>query len=418
MPDDTPAPTSAPDQPALDPATRAELDALLAQLQAARARKIGFPDASDFDYRDLAPFLGYLLNNLGDPDTDGGYPWHTKPLEREVVGTVADLLRAPAHDRWGYVTSGATEGTEYALWQARRRFPDAIVYTSAAAHHATASVIDRLDMTSVTIRTDAHGEIDYTDLAAQLDRHRAWPAVIVANVGTALAEAVDDVRRIRGILDDLAVRRRWVHCDAALSGLPLALMEPDERPGFDFADGADSIIISGHKFLGSPVPSGVVVVRASLREHGRSATYTGAPDSTVNNSRSGLAALVWWYALRRHGVDGLRARAEQAREVAAHLHGRLVAVGWHGVHRYPHACTVTLAAPAPAVAERWSLPIEGGRGHVVAVPGVTREMTDAFLADLLAEPVDIPDPPLSVVDAPRPPRGMGSLRALARADTR
>jgi histidine decarboxylase len=409
MPTQPSLPTGTAEQ--TDAAIRADLDTLLARLQLARGRKLGFPDASDFDYSELAPFLGYLLNNLGDPRSDGVYPWHTKPMEREAVATVAGLLRAPEHDWWGYVTSGATEGTEYALWQARRRYPDAIVYTSTGAHHATFAVLDRLAMPTITVRTDTYGEIDYDDLHEQVDRHRRRPAVIVANAGTGWDEAVDDVRVIGALLDDLAVRQRWIHADAALSGLPLAVTDPDRRPGFDFTDGADSVIVSGHKALGSPVPSGVVVVRASLREHGRTATYTGAPDATVNNSRSGLAALIWWYALRRHGIDGLRTRAERSRELAGYLHGRLVAAGWPEVHRHPHACTVTFTAPPLDVARRWCLPVQDDRSRVVTVPGVTREQVDAFLADLCTEPADSSQPPTSGVNGRRS-RRVRSLRGL------
>ena len=40
----------------------------------------------------------------------------------------------------------------------------------------------------------------------------------------------------------------------------------EPRPAFDFADGADSIAISGHKSFGSPMPCGVVVVKKSNRD--------------------------------------------------------------------------------------------------------------------------------------------------------
>ena len=56
-------------------------------------------------------------------------------------------------------------------------------------------------MTAVAVRADEHGEIDYQDLAAQVDQRRDRPAIIVANIGTAMSEAVDDVRRITQVLD-------------------------------------------------------------------------------------------------------------------------------------------------------------------------------------------------------------------------
>jgi histidine decarboxylase len=372
-----------------DAAVRSELDALWARLERERSTNIGFPGATDFDYRPLAPFLAQLLNNVGDPfvDAAGG---HTKSMEREVIGFVADLLRAPADDRWGYVTGGASEGNLYALLVARRLHPDGVVYHSTAAHYSVPKAIDLLGMASVAVRAHDTGHLDHDDLATQVRRHRDRPAIVVATIGTTMTEAVDDVRRISGILDALAIDRRFVHADAALAGIPLALLDPARRPGFDFADGADSVIVSGHKFIGSPFPCGVVVVRARHRaELTRTVRYTGSPDTTIGGSRSGHAPLLLWYAIRRHGVAGLRTRAERSRELAAYTHRRLVDIGWDA-YRNDHAFTVVLATPPAAVTDRWVLASNGRRSHIVCMPGVTRTQIDRFVADLRDATTDAP----------------------------
>jgi histidine decarboxylase len=363
----------------------ADLDEFARALEEARQTNIGFPGATDFDYTALAPFFAsHLLNNVGDPFADGTGTNHTKAMEREVVGFLADLLRAPANDRWGYVTTGASEGTLYALLLARALYPNGMTYVSDAAHYSVEKALDMLAMASITVRADDNGEVDYNDLASQVDRHRERPAIVVANVGTTMTEAVDDVRRINQILDAAAIRRRFVHADAALSGIPLALLPSDERPGFDFADGADSVIVSGHKFIGSPIPSGVVVVRASHRARlAQSIAYTGSPDTTITGSRSGHAPLIWWYAIRRHGVDGFRRRAEQAREIAAYAHRQLIRIGWDA-RRNTNAFTVVLRTPPASVTARWVLASSNGWSHIVCMPGVSRDQIDAFIADLHA----------------------------------
>jgi histidine decarboxylase len=362
-----------------------ELDALRSRLQSAAATNIGFPATADFDYSALAPFFSrYMLNNLGDPYSDGAYPMHTKPMEREVVDTVADLFGAPPADRWGYVAGGATEGTEYALHLASTLHSDAVVYHSTSAHHAVTNVIQRLGLTSIPVRADALGEIDYDDLADQINLRRHSSAIVIANIGTAVTEAVDDVSRIAAVLDRCAVRRRWIHGDAALSGIPLALLDPDERPSIDFPAGIDSIVTSGHKFLGSPVPCAVVVVRNSHRlAHARAITYTGSPDTTVGNSRSGLAAMVLWYAIRTHGIDGLRARAEHSRQLAAAAHEALREIGWPA-HRHKHSMSVSFPTPPASVTRKWVLATHGATSLIVCMPGVTAEQVDAFVADLKA----------------------------------
>jgi histidine decarboxylase len=298
------------------------------------------------------------------------------------------------------VTGGATEGTLYGLWLARRLHPRAVVFHSTASHPSVAKAIDVLGMRSVVLRADEHGELDYADLADQVGRRRHRPIIVVANVGTTMTEAVDDVRQILGVLDAAAVPagRRFVLADAALSGIPLALLDPTDRPGFDLADGADAVVVSGHKFLSTPMPCAVVVVKASTM--GRAApivAYTGSPDTTISSSRNGHAALAVWYALTLLGREGLAARVRRSRELATYLHTRLGELGWPAWRR-PNAMTVTLATPPAAVRAGWALASQDGRSHIVCVPGVARERLDTLLTDLTT--CHIPPPSAAGPQAP------------------
>ncbi|GIF74149.1 aminotransferase class V-fold PLP-dependent enzyme [Asanoa siamensis] len=354
---------------------------------------LGFPAACDVDWSPLAEiFTRGLLNNLGDPFVDGLYPFHTKDVERDAIGIIADLFHAPADDRWGYVAGNASEAALYGLDLAARLHPNAVVLHSAAAHPAISKAARLARLRSVVLRTDPRGELDYDDFADQVAARRDRPIVVVANAGSTFSEAVDDVRRITTILDELAVpsERRLVLVDAALSGIPLATLDPTERPGFDFADGADCIFVSGHKFLATPMPCAAVIVRASLRARAPVVSYTGAPDATISTSRNGHAALAVWYALTIFGRDGLTARAVNARDLAAHLHTALGEQGWPA-WRNPHAMTVTLATPPHDIRGRWGLADHGGRSHIVCAPGVTRDRVTTFLAEL-ADHTPTPEP--------------------------
>lgn len=108
----------------------ATLAALREHLDTDRVTNIGFPSTFDFDYTPLWPFFNDVLNNVGDPYAPSAFPANTKHLEREVIDTFADLMRAPRDDRWGYVTTGGTEGSEYGLLLARTLLPDAMTYFS------------------------------------------------------------------------------------------------------------------------------------------------------------------------------------------------------------------------------------------------------------------------------------------------
>lgn len=362
-------------------------------LELARPRNIGFPGAVDFDYSPLAPFLTReLLNNVGDPYVDGAGRNHTKHFEREVVEMLADIFRAPIDDRWGYVTSGGTEANYWALRLAQRAFAGRrpVVYFNERAHYSIPKIVHDLGLDAVSVRADMFDRIDYDDLRDQVNRRRDRPAVVAATIGTTMSEAIDDVRVIRDILDRLAVRERFIHADAALAGLPLGLLDPGERPGFDFADGADTISISGHKFPGSPSPSGVVVARRSLcQRYVPNVSYTGSPDTTIAGSRSGHAALVLWYALHHHGIAGHQRRAQQARELAAYTHAQLHQMGWPAF-RHPLAFTVVLRTPPDQVLQKgWVLAeSDNGWSHLLTMPGITIDVVQDFLADMSAAIAD------------------------------
>jgi histidine decarboxylase len=357
----------------------AQVAQLVRRLSCARDTDIGFPGATDIDFSPLRPATEYLLNNVGDPYIDPVTGNHTKEQEREVLEYLANLFGAPLDDRWGYVTSCGTEGNDYGLWLARSLYPDGYVYYSEASHYSVGKAVDRLALPSRVVRATDTGEIDYSDLRSLVNPSR--PAIVVANIGTTMTEAVDDLAAIRSTLTAAGVRRHYLHADAALAGVPLALQA---KPGtFGLAAGAHSITVSGHKFLGTLEPCGVVITRRSLREHlSRQVAYIGTLDTTIGGSRSGHAALRLWYVIRSLGTQGLQRRAEQSRALAAYALDALTELGWEAWRASPHTFTVVLKSPPAAMLARWPLASTDGWSHIICMPGVTRDHIDRFVADL------------------------------------
>ncbi|SCL56362.1 L-histidine carboxy-lyase (histamine-forming) [Micromonospora citrea] len=354
------------------------VQALLNQATAGQPTAIGFPGAVDIDYTPVMPLFRQLFNNVGDPATDPGGTAHTKALERAVIDWCADLMALPADDRWGYVTSGGTEGNLAALHAARRRYPGAVVYYSQAAHYSIGKILDIIGAPHALVDVDERGEMDYQHLAALVGWRRHQAAIVVATAGTTMTEAVDDPARIDTVLREVGIDRRHVHVDAALAGIPLAL---DGALTLDESSGVDTLAVSGHKFFGTPIPCGLVLMRDSIRRPGRHIPYTATSDTTVSGSRCGQATAMLWYAIATHGRDGHRARAARARDLAAYAVEQLDAVGWPA-WRHRHAFTVVLATPPPAVARRWLLATEGQWSHTICMPGVTRGQIDALVTDL------------------------------------
>ncbi len=299
-----------------------------------------------------------------------------------MLAFFAELLRAPADDWWGYVTNGGTEGNLYGLYLARELFPSGIVYYSEHTHYSVAKNLHFLGMRHIMIRASGNGEIDYDDLRETLRIRRDVPPIVFANVGTTMTEARDDVGKIREIMDSMAIRERYIHSDAALDGAYASFVEP--RPAFDFADGADSIAISGHKFLGSPIPCGIVLARKrNVQRIARSIDYIGSLDTTISGSRNGFTPLLLWHRLRTLGIDGLRRRALGALELAGYAEARLKSAGvpaW----RNPNAITVVFPRVDAKAREKWQLATQGDISHLIVMPGITKSHIDAFVEDLRA----------------------------------
>jgi histidine decarboxylase len=368
----------------LPPADRARLDAHLGRLSRLRETFVGYPCNQDFDYSELFPFLGYVVNNIGDPFGGQSHvQLNTHELEREVVHEFARFTRAPAEGTWGYVTNGGTEGNMYGAYLAREIYPDGMVYFSEDTHYSVAKILRVLHQRNIMIKSLPSGEIDYQDLRETLRIHRDVPPIIFANIGTTMKGAIDDIAKIRGILEDLAITRYYIHCDAALSGMILPFVDDPQPFGFDA--GAHSISISGHKLIGSPIPCGVVLaLKTNVERVARSVEYVGVLDTTLTGSRNAVTPLFMWYALRRAGDSGFRACVQECLERAEYV---IETFARHGIESWRNKNSVTVVFPRPSaeLIRKWQVAPYRDIAHIITMPHVTREIVDAFVADVAAD---------------------------------
>ena len=116
------------------PSQSSILGAYEAQLQRRSARHLGYPyNLSHSQGDDLARFMRYSINNLGDPYVTSNYGVHSREFEVAVVDFFAKLWKAPADDYWGYVTTCGTEGNLHAMLLAREAHPDGECHPSHLA---------------------------------------------------------------------------------------------------------------------------------------------------------------------------------------------------------------------------------------------------------------------------------------------
>lgn len=360
-----------------------ELDTLYRHFEKAAKEMLGYPACQFFNYSKLFRFLNFHINNIGDPfHKSGYYRINTLEIEREVLDGFAKLFHAPKNNYWGYVTNGGTEGNLFGLYVARELHPEGVVFYSDQTHYSVPKNIRLLRMPSVKIKTAPNGEIDYLALQHALVEQKKTP-IILANIGTTMKGAIDDVVRIKEILSDLKIKKYYIHCDAAFFGMILPFIPEHEVIPFDFRVGIDSIAISGHKMIGTPVPCGVVLAKkANVNQIGSKVEYVGIIDNTISGSRNGLSPLFLWYELQC-------ARREKFEEVVKECIDRagyaVKKFNEKGVEAWRNKNSIIVIFPRPSekVARRWQLAMEAEIAHLITLPQVTRKIIDRFVSEVV-----------------------------------
>jgi len=343
-------------------ALAARLDAFRRRCDELTSLHAGYPYNLAYDYTPLLPFFQYTINNLGDPYVNGNYGIHSREFERECLAWFARLYGL--EDHWGY---------------GRERYPDAALYFSRDTHYSVHKAARLLQIAPVAIDSQSNGEIDYADLEAQVARRGSRPAIVNVNLGTTLKGAVDRIDRVATILDGVGVPFH-LHCDGALGGLLLPYIQGS--PAIDFTNyPIGSIAVSGHKFIGSPIPCGIVLARrAHVKQIETAIEYIGSTDTTIMGSRQGLAALFLWYAITDRGdrfaeeVATCVGNAEYLRDGLAELGLDPLLNAWSN--------TVVFRKPSADLCRTWQLATQGELAHVVVMQNIGRTKIDSLLEDL------------------------------------
>ncbi len=317
-------------------------------------------------------FFGYFPANalhagvLGDLVSTGlgvlGLSWQASPAVTEIEEVVTDWLRqmlglSPAWS--GVIQDTASTSTLVALICARERATNYAlargglqgetrkprVYLSAHAHSsvdkgALLAGFGRDNLRLVPF--DGHYAMRPDALAEMVERDLAngdLPCAIVATVGTTATTAIDPIAPIA----EIAGRHgAWLHVDAAMAGSAMIL--PECRWMWDGIEGADSLVINAHKWLGAPFDCSVYYVRDPehlMRVMSTNPSYLQSPVAgEVKNLRDWgiplgrrFRALKLWFVIREQGVSGLQKRLRRdlanaqwlAKQVAATPDWRMLA---------------------------------------------------------------------------------------------
>jgi aromatic-L-amino-acid decarboxylase len=287
------------------------------------------------------PCNGDLSSVLGDLASTGlgalGLAWQSSPALTEIEEVATDWLRQMfgLSEAWsGVIQDTASVSTLVALLCARERATDyalaagglqaapspLVVYVSAHSHSSVEKAALLAGVGRAHVRVVPHDErwaMRADALAEAIAADRAAgrkPCAIVATVGTTTSTAIDPVKALASIA---AAEGVWLHVDAAMAGSAMIL--PECRPLWAGIEGADSIVVNPHKWLGAAFDCSVYYVREPrdlIRVMSTHPSYLQtSADAVVKNYRDwGLPlgrrfrALKLWFLIRAQGVEALQAR--------------------------------------------------------------------------------------------------------------
>jgi aromatic-L-amino-acid decarboxylase len=195
-----------------------------------------------------------------------------------------------------------------------------MVYASAQAHSSVekAALLAGFGRENLRlISTDAEYAMETGVLEAAIEKDLAEghkPCAIVATVGTTGTTAVDPVEAIARLASKYQL---WLHVDAAMGGSAMIL--PEARWMWQGIEGADSLVVNPHKWLGVAFDCSAYYVRDPehlIRVMSTNPSYlrTSADGQATNYRDWGIAlgrrfrALKLWFLLREQGLCKLRKR--------------------------------------------------------------------------------------------------------------
>ena len=358
------------------------LDKLYSDFTYYRNHQTGYPINQAFDYAELFRFLEFPVNNIGDPFFDTLFSTSTHEIEQEVVKEFSDLTNAPK-DVWGYVTNGGTEGNMYGLYMGREIFPNGIVYFSEDAHYSIHKICKLINVKYKTVKSLPNGEIDYESFEKEISENTKNPAIVLANIGTTVKGAIDDIGKIKAILQKHLKEDFYIHCDAALSGMILPFVEDPPMYGFDA--GIDSISVSGHKMIGAPMPCGIVLTYKRYVERiAKNVEYVHLVDTTINGSRNGITPLMLWYAFKRYGTKGLKDIVDRSLGMADYA-VNLFKIKGINAWRNKHSITVVFPHPSEELIHKWQIAPQKNIAHIITMPHITKEIINELVGEIEKE---------------------------------
>jgi len=273
--------------------------------------------------------------------------WETSPaaaeLEEKMMIWLRDLICLPAEFE-GVIQDSASTATLAAILSAREKTSGFSVNNEGAAGAGTLRVycscqthssaekavkisgIGRKNLVKIPVRDDFSLDPVKLKEAILLDKSNGYiPCCVIATIGTTGTAAVDPLRAIGEICNELGI---WLHVDAAMAGTALIL--PEFQWMLDGREYIDSFVFNPHKWMFTNFDCTAYFVKdaSSLIK-----TFEVLPEylktrtrGIVNDYRDWgvplgrrFRALKLWSVIRSYGIEGLREKIRSHISFAGNL---------------------------------------------------------------------------------------------------
>ena len=273
-----------------------------------------------------------------------------------------------------------------------------VFFTKGHTHYSIPKISEILRLNIRGVAANADGSMDLDsfkkELILSLGAHPNSSIIVIANIGTTITGAIDNVPGIKKIIEEMPSKPLYtIHLDGALTGFVMPVIKPfGDIPNYFDALGANTLAVSAHKYPGLSQPCGILIARRAFFEKAfekseRSVDYVGnIVDSTITGSRSGLNVLMFYNALHTLGLhkntDKLTKMVNDNIAMAGYLHSELVKI--YGPERavHPYHFNVMFPRPTLALAQKYQLMLTGETATICVLTNVTKKLVDQFIIDL------------------------------------
>tara|TARA_B110000967_G_C18897765_1_gene572045 strand:+ start:573 stop:2060 length:1488 start_codon:yes stop_codon:yes gene_type:complete len=265
------------------------------------------------------------------------------------------------------------------------------------SHYSISKIASLYKLDTKWVNSNENGSMNLVDFENSIKQHTLdsplAPAIININIGTTMTGAIDNAPMILKILKCYPINYS-IHLDAAMLGAVLKFINPFPNvTNYFFELEAKTIVVSGHKFLGTSQITGIACAEKDFlstvfpnKKH--YIGYTGnLHDITISGSRSGFNIMLLHNIMSSLDMDTdysrLKKLIQQCFNNLEYLKTGLInIIGRENIILLPNQFNILFIRPSDTIQKKYSLmPVIECYSSIIVTAKVTKEKIDTFLSE-------------------------------------